>query len=262
MKAKPISAFSLLELLIVLAMLAILFSLLLPLAGRALEAARISQCMKNQNTIMTAAFEHAGDHDGALPATISTGQYQGPKDFQTGWLGVEAVPSEMEPPRSWYKVPGRLSPYYSGSALREKIFLCPSHDPGTLGSGTGSNGIHDYVMFSAFSGARISLLPTKASYVDPQSGEEVKAALPVFTEEDPAFGVNLQYIDMDHTTINRMGTWHGGQSAVYVSSDGSTHRVVFNTWPGPQAREWFASARNGKIVSLGNVYGFGGWNRL
>lgn len=262
MKTNARSGFTLVELLVVIAILAILFGLLAPLAGRAKESARSSQCLKNLGTIMNAAFQHAGEYDGALPATISTGSYQGSKEYQKGWLGSEALPEGMAAPRNWYKVPGRLAPYYSGNALKNHLFLCPSNNPGLLGSGEGSNGIHDYVMFSAFSGARIALLPLKATYIDPTSGTEKEAFLPVFTEEDPSFGINLQYIDMDHTTINRMGTWHLGQSANYVSGDGSAHKVVFNTWPAPQASQWYAMGRDNKKHSLGNVYGFQGWNRL
>jgi len=261
-RENSVVGFTLVELLVVLAMLALLFSLLLPLIGRGLEMGRITQCMKNLASIMQAANLHAADHTGALTASISTGGYQGSEDHQKGWLGSEALPPGTSAPRGWYTTPGRLSPYYSGNTLKNRLFRCPSLDKGTLGSGSGSNGIHDYVMYSAFSGARLSLLPQTARFKHPATGQMVEAFLPIFAEEDPMYGINASFIDMDHTSINRNGTWHAGKSWNYVSKDGSAHRAIVGTWPGPQAYDWFATSRSGTSVSLGSVSFFEGWNRF
>lgn len=63
------SGFSLIELLVVTAIIAILASLLLPVIGIVREAARTSLCASNQRQIFTALGAYATDFDGWMPAT-------------------------------------------------------------------------------------------------------------------------------------------------------------------------------------------------
>ena len=64
----------------------------------------------------------------------------------------------MTAPRNWYTVPGVLGPYLLESH-GHRIYRCPSLKRGLLFSGIGSNGMHDYCMVSAFTGAALDLLP-------------------------------------------------------------------------------------------------------
>lgn len=64
--------FTLVELLVVVAIIAILASLLLPSLGRARELARQSACLGNLKGIGTASHEYAAEHNDRMPRLTST----------------------------------------------------------------------------------------------------------------------------------------------------------------------------------------------
>lgn len=68
--SRPVSrrAFTLTELLTVIAIIGILAAILIPVAGRARETARASQCTAGLRQISLALFVYAGEHRGFLPA--------------------------------------------------------------------------------------------------------------------------------------------------------------------------------------------------
>src|SRR5262245_56001850 len=61
-------AFSLIELIVVIAIIALLLALLLPALSRARRQANVVQCLANLRTIGHAALLHAHDHHGYLPS--------------------------------------------------------------------------------------------------------------------------------------------------------------------------------------------------
>src|SRR5690349_16041716 len=66
----PISrgrAFTLVELLVVIGIIALLIAILLPVLGRAREAARSLKCQAQQRQIIQAMILHAQDHHGFMP---------------------------------------------------------------------------------------------------------------------------------------------------------------------------------------------------
>lgn len=75
------SAFTLVELLIVIGIIAILISLLLPVVAKVREQGKQVQCLSNLRALGTATLAYAADNDGFLPATAqiapdaSTGTY-------------------------------------------------------------------------------------------------------------------------------------------------------------------------------------------
>jgi prepilin-type N-terminal cleavage/methylation domain-containing protein len=60
-------AFTLVELLVVVAIIGLLLGILVPALGRAREQATIVACKSNLKQIGTAVFAYAGDHDQAIP---------------------------------------------------------------------------------------------------------------------------------------------------------------------------------------------------
>jgi len=60
--------FSLVELLVVVAIIGILFSLLMPMLAKSREKARESVCVSHQKQLSTALFMYATDHDNYVPA--------------------------------------------------------------------------------------------------------------------------------------------------------------------------------------------------
>lgn len=183
----------------------------------------------------------------------------GKEEWQKGWIGKEALPPGMAAPRDWYKNYGVLKDYLSTETLKNRIFRCPSMPLGVLGSGVGSNGIHDYTMFAAFSGAKVSLLPTQAQVKRPD-GKILSVSAPLFTEEEPAYGINDGFIDPDHLSVNRDGSWHLGYSCNYFATDGSTRNIQWGTSPGPQVFAWSAKAPSGATVRLGDLPGWQVWH--
>ncbi len=81
------SAFTLIELLVVIAVIGILAGLLLPVLGRAKEAARATACANNLRQFSQAAATYSLDNKGSLPFFLNwLHAYQGSVDLGTGQL--------------------------------------------------------------------------------------------------------------------------------------------------------------------------------
>ena len=104
-------AFTLLELLVVLAIIAILVGIIVPSLSKARENARRSICLSNLKQIGIAATMYADDHDGAFPNAADAAS-DGNSNIETG-----------DQPDKW----GRLYPHYIGES---QVFFCPSRQPG------------------------------------------------------------------------------------------------------------------------------------
>jgi prepilin-type N-terminal cleavage/methylation domain-containing protein len=80
-------AFTLVELLIVLAVIAILITLLLPVASRARDQANRVKCLSNLRNIGTALVAYQGEHGGAFPITYKQNIWKpwSSLDYGAGW---------------------------------------------------------------------------------------------------------------------------------------------------------------------------------
>jgi prepilin-type N-terminal cleavage/methylation domain-containing protein/prepilin-type processing-associated H-X9-DG protein len=67
------AAFTLVELLVVIGIIAVLISILLPTLGRAREAARSTKCLNNMRQITIAVISFAGEHKGWMPGRAGSG---------------------------------------------------------------------------------------------------------------------------------------------------------------------------------------------
>lgn len=109
------NAFTLVELLMVMAIITLLTSLLLPTIFRARDFARKAVCTNNLKELGAQMFLYAGEHKGVLlMSREKTSGTPWPHVYEDQYMGVE-----------------------SGSSL---IFQCPSTE--TVYSGTGSNSYH------------------------------------------------------------------------------------------------------------------------
>lgn len=73
--AKPASAFSLMEMLVVIALITMIMSLLMPSLSNARENARRTECMTNARTQATAFTAFADEHQGILPTADQTSNW-------------------------------------------------------------------------------------------------------------------------------------------------------------------------------------------
>lgn len=114
-------AFTLVELLVVLAIIAVLAMMASTFASSAIERARATDCLANLRSLGTAILLHTADHNGSLPRSSHTGG---------SWHA--AIAPHLDPPPN-------LGPA-TWPAFFEARFRCPS-DPRT-GPATHSYGIN------------------------------------------------------------------------------------------------------------------------
>lgn len=139
-------AFTLVELMVVVAVIGVLVALLLPAVQATREAARRSQCANHLGQIITAVSQYENAH-GVYPPGVISGVRpirNAPKGYHHSWL-VQILPF-CEEQTTWRYIDKRLSVYHPtnravGSAMSH--LSCPS-DPGS-GGGPGYAGVHHHV---------------------------------------------------------------------------------------------------------------------
>lgn len=257
--------FTLIELLVVIAIIAILASLLVPAVRDALERGRQVNCMANLRGVGGTFFQFAIDHDGHLPGSSDSGT--GPEDWQGPFIGAEIIPSEGFPV-NYSQWPGRrygtLSEDYLGilpnqplDSPARRILRCPSLKFGALFDATGSNGMFDYSMWKAFSGAQQENLPMHCTAFTRTRFQEA-AKVPLLVEEAPAHGLNNANVDPGHSNTDRIGSWHADNLGLYYTTGGSVAQLK-DGQVASNANTFFYDD-GGVLRNLGNPsIGWNGW---
>lgn len=219
-------AFTLIEILVVVAIIAVLVAILLPSLSRAREQARSAVCKTNLKQLVFATVEYAHECK-VLPATTSvfyensraylynhTTCWQMPRDTNPKhtnilWDGASEFPRYTGPddPNFIMDVPrrGTLFKY----AKNEKLFLCPTDFKGQSNStpaGGGGNGRNSYSM-NAFIGYknpdRMAGLALRSPTDAPASGAALvphqwnAATMFIYVEEHPYWHKNTNVDDRD-----------------------------------------------------------------
>ena len=109
-------AFTLVELLVVIGIIALLISILLPTLGRAREQANSVKCMSNLRQITQATIMYTQAHKGWMPASSQKGRLQ-----TWDWIYWNKARKLDESP---------ISPYIArtGHKFQSEMFTCPSDD--------------------------------------------------------------------------------------------------------------------------------------
>jgi prepilin-type N-terminal cleavage/methylation domain-containing protein len=115
------AAFTLLELLITIAILSLLISILLPSLAAARDAARTTLCLSNQRQLLLAWSIYAGDHkSAAMPLELDA------PDALVYWFGsVSFSGAAVDHDRAF------LAPYLASDLRERSIYECPSQPWGT-----------------------------------------------------------------------------------------------------------------------------------
>jgi len=242
------------ELLVVVAVLALLLAILAPALRHVMAIARAAKCTTQLHHVGLAMTQHATSNERRLPGLWGP-PWTGPAEWQHTWMGREAFTRCPSP----ISQEGILSKYLGGVGNARTLYRCPGLREGGLRSGVGSNGMFDYTMIQALPGARTAAVPTMAEVFDSQTGTFVTVPTPLIVEEDPAYHINSVFVDMGHTSINRLGTWHPGGTGNYIAVDGSARGLACGDALGPQCWQWYVTMPSGTVVSLGNARRYGTW---
>jgi prepilin-type N-terminal cleavage/methylation domain-containing protein len=249
-----IAGFTLVELLVCLAIVAVLTAIILPALARARESAREVVCQSNLHHLMQGFIAFSEDHDDQLPGGYWDLRYQtDPNPEHWDWLRGNWS--------QWTTAPagGTLFRYIN---RQPGIYRCPSLDnagpaaTAVIGPGAQSNGQYDYVSMLDFTGARITNVKL-TSQLNLPGGAASFLATPVIVEGDPALLNGFQ-----------LKSWHAGSDAIahthrgggfYASIDASVHWI--NEPPGGCAN-WQSQCPSKAWANL-SPYPFywGQWNR-
>src|SRR5688572_4099649 len=112
------SGFTLIDLLVVIAIIAILAAILFPVFGRARENARRSSCSSNLRQIGLATMQYTQDYDEYYPSNMTV-VTQAECDAAPGGCWYPATP---QPWGAMVFMPQMLHPYHKST----QVFACPS----------------------------------------------------------------------------------------------------------------------------------------
>ena len=204
--------FTLLELLIVIAIIGILLSLLLPSLTNSREKAMFSVCVSNRSQHYKLLFLGAKDNSQKLPLFSNTGFHNPavPEYDRHDWAGAcKRTTAEIYNPVAGHYIDGFAN-----------LMRCPSLPNGELGDQTNSNGGFDYSFPSSFSFIKLPKLETTGTWV------EMEKETPLIVEESPAHNINRSNHETSFATSDSLGTWHDfGKKIGYTSLSGSSHVI-------------------------------------
>ncbi len=241
---RTVRAFTIIELITVVAIISILAAILLPALGRAKHKAQEVLCKSRQRQIMTAFYLFANEHDHFMPGNRSDRDMTGDDAWMSCWLFGTSNFND-----SPYE--GTIYPYLND----DRVYRCPSLEFVGVDAAEGSNGKFDFSAWEGLTGAKVVNLPTEAYYT--AGGSETVPA-PLITEENPEKYLNKTYKDGGHGNRDQMGHRHRG-GGNYAAIDGSTQWFVESL--SRDANSWSAYGPQGTLAQIGKRDAeFGWWN--
>ena len=265
-------AFTRVELLVVIGIIALLVAILLPALRKAREAANSAQCASNQRQLMMGFLMFANEHKNHLPGNYWDSIHQQPTDPEKRDFLLGDNPNQGNAAAQVQDGPekGTLFKYVN---YNRGVFRCPSMLDEGLSAGFGSNGKFDYAAFIVFAGAKVTNIKAQSRFVYNNRTETMPT--PVICEEEPRGGLNGGNVEGGHCATDQMAHTHPASGyttiagrriprggAYYASIDGSVH--FFKEPLETNSLFWYSTAPSGTLISMGSQYipGWGAWNRL
>lgn len=122
------NAFSLVELLVVIGMIAVLIAILFPALSRANEAAKQTKCLSNIKSLGLAFMMYINENKGWFPASALAA----PNNLPSDWI-------DWQPSVFSQLALGGVAPYLNVSPTNYSVLICPSDNPAYRVRG-GANG--------------------------------------------------------------------------------------------------------------------------
>jgi prepilin-type N-terminal cleavage/methylation domain-containing protein/prepilin-type processing-associated H-X9-DG protein len=211
--------FTLVELLVVIAVIALLISILLPSLSGARRVAQATICLSNLKQCGQVFLLYSLDHNGATPGTF----WQGPQNLD--WSGHQNVSYTSSP--GSFRHPLESSVIWKYMATQDRIFECPQVK-------RDANSFYDYTVIIRLAGVRTEM-PWRLTYPEhPEnagSGRRAFDMLPMLIEEDERF-YNTTYDDGSFAWDDQFSDRHNRKCNIgYL--DGSVG--TFRSPKGPRA---------------------------
>ena len=241
-------AFTLVELLVVIGIIALLVAILLPVLQKAKEAANAAICQSNQRQLAIGFITFAQDHKNALPGNFWD---RANKDYEKScWLLGQSDGQYIHGPQE-----GTIFKYVGKN---RGVYRCPSLAETFIGNRASSNGRFDYAAFLVFAGAKLNNIRNTSEFHYSNARIE-RLSTPLITEEEAEGGLNTYNMEGGHCNTDRIAHRHRG-GGFYASIDASTHwfkePLECDSW------NWFSQGPSHKLVPLGHVPvpTWGWWN--